>query len=262
VPQEQAGPADAFAPTRGRVLLVLLTAGAAFWVPQEIPLEFYPLNNPSGGMLYLEITCASAGRADVQVFVDRGKGWEERESIRWPLDRADMPYTYTFPLRDAPLMGLRLDPIDNGAGELLVTNLRIINRRGEEVRRFGAGEVEPVQAIASVQPSDGGWRIVTTAGAADPQLLLRLPTPIVPEGMNARNLQRSLLSWSYLAGMLWLLLAAVYFAFRGAASGGRMGPALAFLLLVALAFSAVGNRGLIWNSAAAARAAGVWAAGP
>jgi len=123
---------------------------------------------------------------------------------------SSQPYTYTFPLPDAPLLGLRLDPFDSGPGEFTITNWRIIERQGKEIRRFTADDLQQLNQIKSVVPVSGGWKLVV--GGADPHASLDFPAPIVPEGMNTRNLQRCLLSWGYLALMLWILLLAVYFA--------------------------------------------------
>jgi len=76
--------------------------------------------------------------------------------------------------------------------------------------------------------------------------------------MNGRNLRRCLLSWGYLALMLWIILFAAYLALRGRRENGReAAKACVFLAFVALLFSAVGNRGLIKNSIRIAHYRGV-----
>jgi hypothetical protein len=71
--------------------------------------------------------------------------------------------------------------------------------------------------------------------------------------MNGRNLQRCLLSWSYLALMLWILLLAVYFVLVRQRDPRAMVRAAGLLALVSLLFSAVGNRGLIKEAVRCAR---------
>ena len=69
-------------------------------------------------------------------------------------------YTYTFPLPDAPLRHLRLDPFVSGAGEFTITNFRIINRRGEEIHRFTGEDFQLTHQIDVIIPSqrrDGSW---------------------------------------------------------------------------------------------------------
>ena len=57
---------------------------SASLLPQEVPLEYYPLNNPSSGLNYLEITCAANVQGETNVYLDNGRGFNELEKIRWP----------------------------------------------------------------------------------------------------------------------------------------------------------------------------------
>jgi hypothetical protein len=239
---------DPFQPTWGRAALAVFIAVAAYLLPQQIPLEYYPLNNPSSGLQYLEITCAANVTGETQFYLDFGHGFNELEKIRLPIGPSEMAFTYTFPLQDAPLMGLRLDPFGSGPGEFTITNFRIINRRGEEIRRFTKDSFFGLNRIDSIVPLENGWKFVIKPGANDPYASVQLGRPAVPEGMNERNLRRCLLSTGYLAGMLWILLLAVYFALRLFTSWRGALRAGAFLALLALIFAFVGNRGLIKNS--------------
>lgn len=243
---------DPFRPSWLRALATLVLVVGAFFIPQEVPLEYYPLNNPSSGLHYLEITCAASATGRTQIFLDLGDGTNELDSILWPISPTERAYTYTFPLRDAPLRQMRVDPLDV-PGELRITNMRIINRRNEEIRRFTRDSFRPGHQIADIPPTDDGWKLVTTSDAHDPYAWIDLDHPIVPEGMNERNLKRCLLSWSYLALMLWIILLAVYFAFLRHRNWRVIGQSVTFLAFMALLFSAVGNRGLIKNSLEAAR---------
>jgi hypothetical protein len=245
--------ADPVKPTWGRGLLAAGVAAAAFLLPQEVPLEYYSLNNPSGGLQYLEITCASNVQGETQFYLDTGRGFNELEKIRLPISPSQSAYTYTFPLPDAPLLNLRLDPFLSGEGELTITNFRIINRRGDEIHRFIREDCQRSNQIDAILPTSDGWKLVVKAQASDPYSQIKLSQPIVPVGMNERNLKRCLLSWSYLSLMLWILLLAVYFALRrhdGFRTVLRVG---AFLAILAVLFSLVGNRGLIKNSIRYAR---------
>jgi hypothetical protein len=249
---------DLFQPTLPRGLFALAVAIAAFWLPQQIPLEYYPLNNPSSGLQYLEITCASNVRSETNFYLNTGRGFNDLERIQFPIGPSTMAYTYTFPLPDAPLFDLRFDPLIGGPGEFTVTNFRIINRRGEEIRRFDPKQFYAVRQIASVVPLAKGWKLVI-GSFGDPNLKVRLDGPVIAEGMNERNLKRCLLSTGYLAMMLWILLLAVFFAFVGNRDARAIRRAVAFLLFLAVCFSFVGNRGLIKNSVRYARVAASFA---
>jgi hypothetical protein len=201
---------DVFQPSKGRIGFAALVALGAFFIPQEIPLEYYPLNDPSSGLQYIEITCAANVTGTTEIFLDTGRGINELDKISWPIGPSEMAFTYTFPLADTPLLGLRLDPLDK-AGELRITNFRLINRKGEEIRRITRDHLVPVNQIDRVEPLEDGWKIITSPGASDPFLRVNLDSPTLPVGMNVRNLQRCLLSTGYLAMMLTILLLAVFF---------------------------------------------------
>ena len=238
---------DPFRPTWRRGLLAAVVAVAAFLMPQEAALVFYPLNDPSPGTLQIQITCASSLTGNTRFYLDTGAGFNERDTITWPIAPSSQPYTYTFPLADAPLCGLRIDPFDTGPGEFTITNLRVIERHGKEVRRFSKDDFASLHNIEAIVPRSDGWKFVV-AKADDPYACLAFPSPLVPDGMNVRNLQRCLLSWGYLALMLWILLLAVYFALVRGRPWREIFSSTAFLAGIALLFAAVGNRGLIKES--------------
>ncbi len=270
-----------FEPTWRRALLAFAIAAAAFLLPQEAPLVYYPLNHPSD-VYYLEITCQASAEGETRISLDTGRGFNDLQMIRIPIAPSSQPYTYTFPLWDAPLKGLMLEPL-NRPGSLLVTSMRIFTRSGLEIKRFTGDDFDATREIARIAPAAKGWEFVTTPDARRPYSLCGFFPPIVPDGMNPRNLQRCLLSWSYLALMLWILILAVYFVIRRPAlrapaigdpeAGGRereqadpaaAAPASGFRLRtfareaavlagVALLFAAVGNRGLIKDSIRCAR---------
>lgn len=222
-------------------------AVGGFFLPQEVPLEWYPLNEPGEDILYLELTCASDKDGDVKVYYNATRGINELHTIYFPISPTEQTFTYTFPLLDAPIVELRLDPVADG-GTLTVSRMRILDRRGDEVRRFTRDMFVPVQQVASVIPADDGWKITSVPGSNDPFLRVELPSPILAKDRDYRNFLRCVLSTSYLAGMLFILLLAVFFAFTRPQSWRELPAPLAYLALLAILFSFVGNRGLIRNS--------------
>lgn len=243
---------DWFRPTWRRGLFALGLAAGAFLLPQEVPLEWYPLNNPGQDILYLEISCAADKTGDVQIFYNTTGGINEMDSIRFPISPTIQTYTYTFPLPDAPITELRLDPVAQG-GTLHIRQMRIIDRRGVERRRFTRDLLRPIAEIASVTPVPDGWKITSTPDARDPRARIELASPIIAKGINHRNLLRCLLSTGYLAGMLWILLLAVLFTFYRAPTWRDLLVHLGFMACMAALFAPAGNRGLIRNSIRYAR---------
>ncbi len=243
-----ATPSGILKPTPARLLLAITTAMIAFLLPQELPLEWYPLNEPGEEVTLLQLTFAARNDGEVQIHYDTGRGFNETEVIRIPVSAVSrLPFTYTFPLPDAPLTDLRLSALPNG-GTIEVTSLKIINRAGRELRRFTRDHLVAGQEIAAIVPTPGGWTVTSTSGAHEPQLQLRLDSPGIPVGMNARNLRRCLLSTGYLSGMLWLLLLTVGAILDRPATWRAALASVTFMAALALLFGAVANRGLIKNS--------------
>jgi len=241
-----------YRPTGPRILLAVVFAAAAFFLPQEAPLEWYPLNDPSPGTVQLEIGCASSVDGSMQIFYDNGA---QIQTINVPMGKSAATYTYVFPLPDAPLTSLRVDPFANGPGEFTVSSLRLIERHGTELVNFPISAVKPNNGIKSLEPVGSGWKVTAAADATDPGFTLDLAKPVIPVGMNQRNLQRCLLSTGYLAGMLWLILLIVLTVFlSGAGLRALLRPA-AFFALLSIMFAIVGNRGLIRESIQSARLA-------
>lgn len=234
-------------PTWGKLCLAAVVALGGFLLPQEVPLEWYPLNEPGTDINYLEISCASNKDGDVQIFYNLYTGITQLNSIYFPISPTEQTFTYTFPLPDGPITELRLDPVAQGGG-FTIRQMRIINRRGEEIRRFTRSMFRPQHEIAAITPLPDGWKITSTNGAVDPHVRIELASPVIPVGQDHRNLQRCLLSTGYLAGMLFILLMAVLTATYRPHSWRDFFIHAGFLAALGILFSFVGNRGLIRNS--------------
>lgn len=219
----------------GRVLAG--TEAVAVWGAQIEPgldlLPYYPTG----------LVVPGGGGASFAFHPDFGCGFRPLDVIRIPISHTAQSLTYTLPLLDAPLCGLRVLPVDR-PGTLWLEKVRLIDRTGRTVHAIVPGDYVPA----------GGGLVVEreaarlTCGPQPSPVLVRLPRILVPEGMNGRNLERCLGSWAYLTGMLTLILLCVaWLAARRLA--WRQGLRLvAFILLLSGLFSAVAQRGLIRNS--------------
>ena len=173
---------DPFRPTWRRCLLAAVVAAAAFALPQEAPLEWYPLNNPSSGLQYLELTCAANTTGTTRVHYDIGSGFDALHTITIPMGPSAQAFTYTFPLPDAPLCRINLEPL-NVPGELRITNCRIIDRAGTEIRRFAMDSCEAESGTATITPTKEGWKFICSPSGTIPTVSLKLQTPIAPRGI-------------------------------------------------------------------------------
>jgi hypothetical protein len=238
---------DHFQPTWKRAMFVIGVAIICFMLPQDIPLEYCSLNNPSSGLQYLEITCAANFYGLIVISLDSGKGFNNFEAIKWTISPSDSAYTYIFPLADTPLYRLRLSTLQ-ASGALSITNFRIINRRGQEIHRIVKEDFIGLNKTVEIVTTLVGWKVVSIIPGQEHLNDIAIRRPLVPEGMNERNLKRCIISWSYFALMIWILTLAVYFTLRPKGTVHSHASAFLFLAFLALLFSAVGNRGLISNS--------------
>jgi hypothetical protein len=235
------------APSWGRLLVAAGVAVIGFLLPQEVPLEWYPLNNPGTDINYLEVSCASNVNGEVIIRYDVSRfGNRPFDNITIPISPTTQTFTYTFPLPDLPIVELRIQPPKDG--ELTIRQMRIINRRNEEIRRFTRDLFRAEREIAGIEPLPEGWKIIAAPGASSSSTRIELFSHIVPVGMNHRNLLRCLLSTGYLAGMLFILLMAVLTATCRPRSWRDFFLHAGFMAGLAVLFAPVGNRGLIRNS--------------
>ena len=253
---------DIFRPSLARGLLAFALAVAGFLLPQEVPLEWYPLNEPGTDINYLEISCAAINTGEIQILYDLAlNGHRPIDTIRFPISPTEQTYTYTFPLPDAPIVEMRVAPPVKG-GTLTIRQMRIINRRNEEIRRFTRDLFRSGPEIEAITPWIDGWKITSTPDATNPSSRIELYSPIIPAGKDHRNFLRCFLSTGYLSMMLWILLLAVLFTFYRPNGWRDLFAHLGFMACLAIMFAFVGNRGLIRNSIHYARYKVTWPVDP
>jgi len=221
---------------------------ACYLVPQDAPLVWYPLNSPGDDLYYLEISCASSKAGEVQIRYDvADMGHRPGDTIRIPVSKSAVAFTYTYPLPDAAIVEMRVAfPADRG--EVAIRNMRVINRRGEEIRRFTRDMFRAQNQISAITATADGWTLQSAPGSVDPFARIELFSPIHSPGANRRNLERCFLSTGYLAVMLAVMLVTLFCTLSPLAGRSGLLRHAAPLTAVALVLAVIGNRGLIANS--------------
>lgn len=236
-----------FQPSRLRILIAVIAAGICFCLPQQVPLEWLPLKDDGENALYLELSCASDKEGTVAILYDLTTGFSAFNSLTFPIAQTGQLFTYTFPLPAAPITGFRIVPVADG-GTLWVRQLRIIDRRGNEERRFTRENFFSSQGIEKIAAWEDGWSVKSASGSVNPILRLPLATPIVARDINRRNFVRSALSTGYVALVLSVFLAAVAVIFVRPANGKGLLASMLFMVAISALFATVANRALIRNS--------------
>lgn len=239
-------------PSWSLLAIAILLAIVGFFVPQGLPLEWCPLNPADADVNSIEITCSAETSGTVQIRYAVGH-LDRRpfDDIVWPIGPTTQAFTYVFPLPDAPIVGMWICPPTTGS--LNIREMRIIDRRNKEIRRFTRDGFHPQHEINEIAPLPDGWKITPVSGAKDPYARIDLLSPVLPIGQNHRNLLRCLISGGYLAAMLLLILLAVYSISTSFPNWPDFLRRVGFFSVLAILFSVVGNRGLIRNSLAYAR---------
>lgn len=216
-------------------------------VPQDVPLEFCPPFAAARGRLCLQICCNVTQAGELRLWYSSNARTNDYYSVRWPVKPSDRAYTYSFPLPDAPLCKMLIGPLAAG-GTLAVRDLRIVDGSGIEVYRATAAAFRPAQQIASIVPTTDGVEITSVRGAREPKAQIVLEKTIAPQGMNGRNLLRCASSVAYVALLTFVLMLATYWPFHEDRNRRNTVPTFAGLLLLAVIFSLVANRRLLWDS--------------
>ena len=149
----------------------------ALWIAALFSAYLIRQPEPSSGVLRV-VMAAQAGHA-FQVYFDTGDGYSESASARLPLVRTDgVPAEYAVPLPAARLKALRLDPVD-AAGTVRLDRVVVQDRSGRVLREPVAGALQPVNQIASMEPTaEGGWRLCTAGAGDDPSVHWELTPPL------------------------------------------------------------------------------------
>ena len=154
--------------------LALLFAGI-FSLAASLP--FLTTTKAQTGFYFFEAELTSTTPGMVQLFYDVGRGSIEADSSHFPLLVEKEPRLYRFPLPMGTCRMLRFDPTDH-EGVVTIAKARIVDRAGRVVREFPAGDFHAVQQIAALTEENGRLKVVTTPGAFDPILDLKLNSPV------------------------------------------------------------------------------------
>ena len=183
-------------------LPTLLTAALLSIV---VSVPFLPLAAPATAHFHFDITLTSTAPGSAQLFFDIGRGINEADSKRATVENKTGPQFLSFPLPPGNYRAFRLDPIDRTA-EITLSEAVIRTRDGRVVQRFALGDFTADNQIFSLVATGDALRLITTAGATDPNLGLRLAAPFELVTTLGQNLGTGL---KISLGVFFIILAAV-----------------------------------------------------
>ena len=174
-----------------------------------VALPFLPFAAPTSAQFRFEVTVATNTAGSAQLFFDVGRGIIEADSARAAIEAKPGPQRLRFSLPPGTYRGLRLDPIDRTA-EFTLTDPVIRAHDGSIIRRFALSDFTADNQIFSLNVNGDALRVITTAGAVDPTLGLRLAAPFVLETTFGQNIRAGL----FIAGFVFVGLLAALFALQ------------------------------------------------
>jgi hypothetical protein len=165
----EANPAATRSRTRwlGTALFVALVVAPLVAVAFISSLLFRPAGT------VLEIEMRPTGGTAAQIFWTSTWAFSAEESSTLPLHQRPGEYErFRFPLPSRPLLFIRFDPI-NGAGEVLIRSMRVLDRDGRTVRTIDPIVMAALYQIEGIVPVGQDVRVVTTKNADDPMLMFK-----------------------------------------------------------------------------------------
>ena len=159
-----------------KLLHPLALAGAALFA-LAASLPFFSTAKSQQGLYFFEAELTSSAPGIAQLFYDIGRGSNEEDSSHLPLVAGNQPQLQRFPLPMGTCQALRFDPLDREC-VMTIAHARIVDRSGHVVRSFAPSDFVAAQQIASVTEENGVLKVVTTPGAFDPILSVKLTRPL------------------------------------------------------------------------------------
>lgn len=128
-------------------------------------------------MYYLQVSFRSSVQGKTQLFYDRGRGFNEKDSIKqnaWE----DSQFNYLrFQLPRETFYKFRFDPFP-AFGTMYLKNMEIKNGLGHRLKAIDLHHWQPANQIKKFYFRNNELVIVTEEGFSDPQMVLKLGNPL------------------------------------------------------------------------------------
>ncbi len=124
---------------------------------------------------FFEVTIVSARAETSKLYFDMGRGFSEADSSL-PYRHRGGSTRYRFVIPRGTVHGLRFDPLD--FGDALIRDPVIVDRNGTVVTQLDYSQFKPGNQIESIGREGEGLRVVSVPKAADPNLIIAIPSPI------------------------------------------------------------------------------------
>ncbi len=125
----------------------------------------------------------STSSRDTQLYLDTGSGFNEAESVSAKETTAN---SKRLQIPEGTYYAFRLDP-STGPGLFEISDVRIESGRGDVIWRWSIDRIIPQHEISSFASRDGRLLVTVPEGSTDPQLLIKLTSPLELSVMSAAD---------------------------------------------------------------------------
>ncbi len=128
--------------------------------------------------IYLSISLKSSQKGIAELFYDTGRGFNSTQVVSASIREDAQVSDYLFRIPNKSIRNLRLDPPFVQDNIIPVYKMEIMDGSRKPVKRLNLHQIEPLQQIASLTVSDEKADIQVQEGANDPQVRIRLESPL------------------------------------------------------------------------------------
>ncbi len=136
------------------------------------------LSYEDANSMYLSLSLKSSQKGVAELFYDTGRGFNSSQAVPASMREDGQIFDYLFKIPNKPILNLRWDPPFSRDNVIPVYKMEILDGSRKPVKRLNLHQIEPLQQIAAVAISDEKADIRIQEGASDPQVRIRLESPL------------------------------------------------------------------------------------
>jgi len=136
------------------------------------------LSYEDANSMYLSVSLKSSQKGVAELFYDLGKGFNSTQAVSASIREDGQIHDYLFKMPNKSILNLRWDPPFAKDNVIPVYKMEILDGSRRPVKRLNLHQIEPLQQIAALAISGEKADIRIQEGANDPQVRIRLESPL------------------------------------------------------------------------------------
>jgi hypothetical protein len=134
--------------------------------------------------IYLSVSLKSPQAGIAALYYDVGKGYNDNHVASASIRGDNQVYDYLYKLPNKTLYNLRWDPPPATDDPISIRKMEILDGSRKLVKRLNLRQLEPMNQIQTLELSDDQADIRVQEGANDPQVNIRLESPVIVKRLN------------------------------------------------------------------------------